>query len=66
MASVLRIVGKHGRNPSKFGMPVVTTLPIMCRWTTWEAPQMQQNMNTMRPFSRRWAMVSIPLPVKSR
>ena len=25
-----------------------------------------ENVRTMRPFSRRWAMVSTPLPVRSR
>ncbi len=29
-------------------------------------PVKAQNMTTIRPFSRRWAMVSTPLPVWSR
>ena len=28
-------------------------------------PSNEQNMTTMRPFSRRWAIVSIPLPIRS-
>ncbi len=29
-------------------------------------PSKAQNMIVMRPFSRRWAIVSMPLPVRSR
>ena len=29
-------------------------------------PANAQNISVMRPFSRRWAMVSMPLPVRSR
>ena len=42
-----------------------TGRPVPCRRTIFGGPVNAQNMTTMRPFSRRWAIVSIPLPMRS-
>ena len=36
--------------------------PRPCRRTIRGGPSKAQNITTMRPFSRRWAIVSAPLP----
>ena len=43
-----------------------TARPVPCRRTMRGAPAKAQNITTIRPFSRRWAIVSTPLPVWSR
>jgi len=58
--------GNRRARPLKDGSSVRTARPLPCRRTMRGAPAKAQNMTTIRPFSRRWAMVSTPLPVWSR
>src|SRR3954469_25633775 len=51
---------------SKPGSPAWTTSPRPCRRKIFGGPSKAQNMTTMRPFSRTWAIVSAPLPITSR
>ena len=44
----------------------VTTVPRPESRTIRAGPSNAQNISVMRPFSRTWATVSIPLPVRSR
>ena len=47
---------------SKRSSPAKTTSPVPCRRTILGGPSNAQSMTTIRPFSRRWAIVSAPLP----
>ena len=51
------------RRPSNSGSPARTTRPRPCSRTMFGGPSKAQNISTMRPFSRRWAIVSAPEPV---
>ena len=53
------------RSASKPASPCCTTLPLPCRRTIFGGPSKAANMTQMRPFSRRCATVSIPLPSRS-
>jgi len=44
----------------------ITTSPRPCRRTMRGGPEKAQSINTRRPFSRRCATVSAPLPIMSR
>src|SRR5207248_2581109 len=56
---------KRAASSSKRSVPTCATSPRPCRRTMRGGPSKAQNMTTMRPFSRRCAIVSIPLPTKS-
>src|SRR3954454_4079046 len=42
------------------------TSPRPCRRTIRGGPSNEHSITTIRPFSRRWAIVSAPLPITSR
>jgi hypothetical protein len=42
------------------------TVPVPCSRRIRGGPSNAHSMTTMRPFSRRWAIVSAPLPTMSR
>jgi hypothetical protein len=48
------------------GVPVCSTRPRPCRRRIRGGPSNAQSITTMRPFSRTWATVSVPLPYASR
>jgi hypothetical protein len=50
---------------AKRSSPCCTGVPRPCRRTIFGGPENEQNITTMRPFSRRWAIVSMPLPIRS-
>src|ERR1700685_210278 len=58
--------GKLAATASKSGSSASTTWPVPCRRTIRGGPAKAHSMITIRPFSRRCAMVSTPLPVWSR
>lgn len=42
---------------------LVTTRPVPWSRTIFGRPSKAQNITVMPPFSRKWAIVSLPLPV---
>src|SRR5689334_24342620 len=55
-----------GGSTSKPTAPGARTSPRPCRRRIRGGPSNEQSMTTIRPFSRRWAIVSAPLPTTSR
>src|SRR4051794_37642398 len=51
---------------SKRGVPASCASPCPCRRTIRGGPSNEQSITQMRPFSRRCATVSAPLPTRSR
>jgi hypothetical protein len=58
--------GNPARSASNASSPGSSTSPLPYRRRILGRPSNAQNMKTMRPFCFRWAMVSTPLPVRSR
>ena len=54
--------GKPASEPAASAGPAGGTVPRPCSRTMSGRPVNAQNINVMRPLSRRWAMVSTPLP----
>ena len=61
-SSAMSNVASSSSKPSSF---CCTGRPTPCSRTIFGGPSKAQNMITMRPFSRRWATVSMPLPIRS-
>ena len=53
-------------SPSNRGSDATTTSPRPCSRTIRGGPSKAHSMITMRPFSRTCAIVSAPLPIRSR
>ena len=54
--------GPARSSSAKRGSPSRTTSPRPCRRRIRGGPSKAQSITTMRPFSRRWPIVSVPLP----
>jgi hypothetical protein len=61
-----RSTGKRPRIDSNSRLRGSTTCPRPWTRTILGGPSKAHHINTMRAFSTRWAIVSTPLPTKSR